>query len=117
MIQFAFDKSGINGGDKQTLSPVITWLKDDAERNVAVHGYTDSVGADAYNLKLSEKRAQAVRDYFVQNGVRAERVTARGMGEASPIAPNDTEAGREKNRRVEVISNGGTRTASTAKPQ
>lgn len=117
MVRFDFNKSAINGGDKQTLSPVVAWLKDDSDRNVTVEGHTDSVGPDAYNFKLSEKRAVVVRDYLVQNGVGVERITIRAMGKTNPVAPNDTEAGREKNRRVEIISNGGARTASASKPQ
>ena len=58
---------------------------------------------DGYNLKLSQRRASAVRDYLISQGVAAERLTAKGYGEASPVADNNTEEGRFKNRRVELI--------------
>ncbi|MGH7824459.1 MAG: OmpA family protein [Candidatus Binatia bacterium] len=112
MVGFDFDKSSLNDSAHQTLSPIITWLKGDSGRNVTVAGYTDSIGSEAYNVKLSQRRAQVVKDFMVQSGVSAERIITRGMGKANPVAPNDTQAGREKNRRVEVISNGAARTAS-----
>jgi outer membrane protein OmpA-like peptidoglycan-associated protein len=73
---------------------------------VAVEGYTDSVGTDDFNQKLSEQRAEAVRQYFVENGVADAAVTARGFGKASPVASNDTPEGRQKNRRVELVVSG-----------
>ena len=74
--------------------------------HVAVEGYTDSVGGDAYNQDLSEHRAQAVRDYFVQQGISADAIEARGFGKSEPIAPNDTAEGRQQNRRVELVLSG-----------
>jgi OOP family OmpA-OmpF porin len=68
--------------------------------NIEVRGYTDSRGNDDYNLGLSQRRADAVRDYLVEKGTPAERLTAVGLGEADPIADNDTEEGRALNRRV-----------------
>lgn len=112
MLGFDFDKSGLNGSAQQTLNPIVAWLKDDSERKVAVVGYTDNVGADAYNMKLAERRAKAVRDFLVKSGINGDSIETRGMGEANPIAANDTEAGRQKNRRVEIVPNGGMRTAS-----
>jgi outer membrane protein OmpA-like peptidoglycan-associated protein len=69
---------------------------------VEVAGHTDSVSSDAYNQRLSERRAQAVREYFVGKGVAAERLTAKGYGEAEPVADNGTAEGRAENRRVEL---------------
>jgi outer membrane protein OmpA-like peptidoglycan-associated protein len=71
---------------------------------VEIEGHTDSVGAEMFNLNLSRGRAESVRDYLVQNGIKAERViAARGFGEAKPVADNETAAGRQVNRRVEII--------------
>lgn len=74
--------------------------------HVAIEGHTDSVGSDDYNQQLSEKRAQAVRDYFVQQGINSSAVEARGYGKTEPIASNDTAEGRQQNRRVELILSG-----------
>jgi OOP family OmpA-OmpF porin len=111
-IGFDFNKSAVNGNAQESLSPIIAWLKTDLGHHAKVVGYTDSTGSSAYNLKLSERRAQAVRQYLIQNGVRAEKVSALGMGESHPIAANDTDAGKERNRRVEIIPSGGVNTAS-----
>ena len=74
--------------------------------HVAVEGHTDSVGSDDYNQQLSERRAQAVRDYFVQQGISSGNVEAHGFGKTEPIASNDTTEGRQQNRRVELILSG-----------
>ena len=74
--------------------------------HVTVEGHTDSVGTDDYNQQLSERRAQAVRDYFVQQGIPPAAVEAHGYGKTEPIASNDTAEGRQQNRRVELILSG-----------
>jgi outer membrane protein OmpA-like peptidoglycan-associated protein len=74
--------------------------------HVAVEGHTDSIGSDEYNQVLSERRAESVRDYFVQQGVAASSIVARGFGKTEPIASNDTPEGRQQNRRVELILSG-----------
>jgi outer membrane protein OmpA-like peptidoglycan-associated protein len=74
--------------------------------HVAVEGHTDSVGSDEYNQDLSEHRAQSVRDYFVQQGISASAIEARGFGKSEPIASNDTAEGRQQNRRVELVLSG-----------
>jgi outer membrane protein OmpA-like peptidoglycan-associated protein len=71
-----------------------------------VEGHTDSVGTDEYNMKLSENRANAVRDYLVQQGIDASSIGARGFGESQPVTTNDTAAGRQQNRRVEMVVSG-----------
>jgi outer membrane protein OmpA-like peptidoglycan-associated protein len=71
-----------------------------------VEGYTDSVGADDYNQKLSEQRGQAVRDYLTEEGVLGASVTSQGFGKTEPVASNDTAAGRQRNRRVELVVSG-----------
>ncbi len=74
--------------------------------HVAIEGHTDSIGSDDYNQQLSERRAQAVRDYFVQQGIASGAVEAHGYGKTEPIASNDTPEGRQQNRRVELILSG-----------
>lgn len=74
--------------------------------HLAVEGHTDSVGSDDYNQQLSERRAESVRDYFIQQGIPASAVEARGFGKSEPIASNDTPEGRQQNRRVELILSG-----------
>jgi len=73
---------------------------------ISIEGHTDAVGTDDYNQRLSEQRAEAVRDYFVQQGVTENTVTARGFGKTQPIAANDTADGRQRNRRVELVLSG-----------
>ncbi len=74
--------------------------------HLAVEGHTDSIGSDEYNQNLSEQRAEAVRDYFVLQGISANSIEARGLGKTEPIASNDTPEGRQQNRRVELILSG-----------
>lgn len=74
--------------------------------HLAVEGHTDSVGGDEYNQTLSERRAQSVRDYFVQQGIPSAAVEAHGFGKTEPIATNDTAEGRQQNRRVELVLSG-----------
>jgi outer membrane protein OmpA-like peptidoglycan-associated protein len=74
--------------------------------HLAVEGHTDSVGGDEYNQSLSERRAESVRDYFVQQGIAAGAIEARGFGKTDPIASNDTPDGRQQNRRVELVLSG-----------
>ncbi|HQS98713.1 MAG: hypothetical protein B7Y26_05670 [Hydrogenophilales bacterium 16-64-46] len=78
-------------------------LKQWGEVKVEVSGYTDSVSSEEYNLDLSQRRAETVRAYLIDKGIAAERLTAKGYGEASPVADNDTAEGRAKNRRVELV--------------
>jgi outer membrane protein OmpA-like peptidoglycan-associated protein len=73
---------------------------------VAIEGHTDSVGSDEYNQRLSEQRAEAVRDYFIQQAVSGDSITARGFGKTQPVASNDTADGRQRNRRVELVLSG-----------
>ena len=74
--------------------------------HLAVEGHTDSIGTDEYNQNLSEQRAEAVRDYFVQQGIASASIEARGFGKSEPIASNDTPEGRQQNRRVELVLSG-----------
>jgi outer membrane protein OmpA-like peptidoglycan-associated protein len=84
-----------------------------------VEGHTDSVGGDEYNQQLSEKRAGAVRDYLVQQGIPADSIVSRGLGKTQPVASNDTPDGRQQNRRVELVLSGeaiGLKTADASAP-
>ncbi len=74
--------------------------------NLKIEGYTDSVGSDEYNQELSENRANAVREFLIEQGVAASGVTAQGFGKTQPVASNDTAEGRQKNRRVEIVVDG-----------
>jgi outer membrane protein OmpA-like peptidoglycan-associated protein len=71
-----------------------------------VEGHTDSVGGEEYNQRLSQQRGEAVRAYLTQEGMQSASVTARGLGETQPIATNDTPAGRQQTRRVELVISG-----------
>jgi len=84
---------------------------------VQVEGYTDSVGGDDYNLKLSQNRANTVHDFLVQNGVASANVTAQGFGKADPVADNSTAAGRAQNRRVNLVVSGDAIGVKTSNPE
>lgn len=100
-VQFEFGSDLLTSYSKDILDKVVTVLKKYPEQNVVVSGHTDSKGSDAFNLKLSERRAQRCRQYLVDKGISAERLMAKGYGEAKPIASNTTTQGQAKNRRVE----------------
>ena len=102
-IFFDTGKATLKAGAKNTLARIAEQLKGNSDVHIAIEGHTDSVGNDEKNMELSEKRANAVRDYLVNNGVSADRVTATGKGEADPVASNKTAAGRLQNRRVELV--------------
>lgn len=102
-VNFDFDKSTIRPEGKAILNGAAALLQKHERVVVEVAGHTDSVGSDAYNQGLSERRANAVKDYLTAQGVKASRLTARGYGESRPVASNDTDAGRAENRRVELI--------------
>jgi outer membrane protein OmpA-like peptidoglycan-associated protein len=102
-VLFETGKAEIRPGALRNLYPLVTFLQKYPERRVLIEGHTDSVGSDASNLDLSQSRADAVRDFLLQNGVNAAQITTRGYGKASPVASNDTATGRQQNRRVELI--------------
>ena len=102
-VYFDTAKHNINEKSRQTLDKLVSVLKEYPDTNVLVAGYTDSVGKDAYNLGLSQRRAQAVTSYFTSKGLPAKRFTTKWYGEQNPVASNDTPEGRAKNRRVNVV--------------
>jgi OOP family OmpA-OmpF porin len=102
-VLFETGQADLRAGALRNLYPLVTFLQKNPERQVMIEGHTDSVGSDAYNLELSQRRADAVRDFLMQNGIRAAQITTHGYGKTSPVASNDTAAGRQQNRRVELI--------------
>lgn len=100
---FDSGRSVLKAGARNTLSRIADQLRINDQLTVTIEGHTDSVGSDASNQALSEKRAAAVRDYLVSRGVPAGRMTVTGLGETTPVATNDTAAGRQQNRRVELV--------------
>ncbi|KKA04746.1 membrane protein [Pseudomonas ogarae] len=106
-VHFEFNKATLTPADKDVLSTVATRLKQETSTaQLRVTGHTDSVGSDAYNQRLSEKRANSVVQYLVENGVpRASFVSVSGAGESQPVADNKTADGRAMNRRTEIKIN------------
>jgi outer membrane protein OmpA-like peptidoglycan-associated protein len=100
---FATDRAALKPGAELSIQELAEYLKEHPEREIVIEGHTDSRGPKDYNRKLSRKRAEAVETALVAQGVRAGRMTTRGLGEAYPIAPNTTAAGRQENRRVEIL--------------
>jgi OOP family OmpA-OmpF porin len=101
-LHFATDSSAIAAGDAELLeSRGVAILKANPDLRVRVDGHTDSRGTDAYNQALSERRAEAVRKFFIEHGIDGNRLESRGFGESQPAAPNDTPENLAKNRRVE----------------
>jgi OOP family OmpA-OmpF porin len=101
-VNFASNSDRLLSGAEKVLDGAIAWLKKNPHLAVEVAGHTDSDGAAAPNLALSERRAFTVRDYLIGGGISASRLTARGYGEAEPIADNGTREGKAENRRVEL---------------
>jgi len=100
---FAFDKAVLTADGERLLDQAVKTMQDNPSITVTCNGYTDSVGSDGYNLKLSERRADAARAYLLKKGVAATRVKSRGFGKAEPVASNATAEGRAENRRVEIV--------------
>ncbi|WP_228462060.1 OmpA family protein [Alloalcanivorax profundimaris] len=100
-INFEFDSARLTTSSESTLDRIAESLKAQTDFRVEVAGHTDSVGNADYNEELSRQRAESVRQYLLDRGVAADRVSARGYGELDPIASNETESGRAMNRRVE----------------
>ena len=118
-VLFDTDAATLKPGADLTLDRIADFLKKSPDVRLIVEGHTDSRGSEHYNEDLSQRRAQAVRDALIAQGIQGDRIEALGRGEAFPVASNDTSAGRQQNRRVEIVfSNGsgqfaeGSRTAA-----
>lgn len=99
---FDFDSATLKPSADAKLKPVVEFAKKYPDADMEVVGHTDEIASEAYNLGLSKRRAAAVKDWLVKNGVDAKRINAKGMGKTQPVASNKTEEGRAQNRRVEV---------------
>jgi outer membrane protein OmpA-like peptidoglycan-associated protein len=100
---FATGKSEIKSGATANLDRLTAFMNEYPKRTAAIEGYTDSMGSDEMNQSLSERRADAVKRYLIDQGVGSARLTSTGRGESSPVADNESAAGRQQNRRVEVV--------------
>ncbi|MGB5211481.1 MAG: OmpA family protein [Gammaproteobacteria bacterium] len=101
-VEFQYNSATLTPASQATLNDAAATLVKNPGLKVEVAGYTDSAGADAYNLDLSDRRANSVRDYLISSGANPADLTAKGYGELDPIANNNTAEGRAKNRRVEL---------------
>lgn len=102
-VLFDVDEATLKPGGQRAVTELTAFLNEYPERNVLIEGHTDNTGSDEYNLELSEDRANAVRQALIANGIAQTRIRAHGLGEQYPVVGNETSAGRQQNRRVEVI--------------
>jgi OOP family OmpA-OmpF porin len=100
-VNFDFDKANIRPDAGVILDEAVRILSEDNSR-VSIEGHTDAIGTDAYNQRLSERRANSVKTYLVEHGIDGSRLSTVGYGESRPIASNQTREGRALNRRVEL---------------
>src|SRR5207237_6414817 len=99
---FDFDKSVLRPDGKKNIDDALAKLRGTDLEMVIATGHTDAIGSDAYNQRLSERRAAAVKDYLVSKGIPASKITTIGKGKSQPVATNKTAEGRQKNRRVDI---------------
>jgi outer membrane protein OmpA-like peptidoglycan-associated protein len=102
-VLFDTGQATLKPGADRAVDRLAQFLKDSPGTHLVIEGHTDSVGTDDYNLALSQRRAQAVADTLIARGVSADRVQTKGLGKSYPVASNDTQAGRQQNRRVEIV--------------
>jgi outer membrane protein OmpA-like peptidoglycan-associated protein len=105
-VLFDFNQYTLKPGAREKLAKVSGILLAYPGLKIQLEGHTDSVGSDDYNMKLSQQRADSVRSYLVSQGVTGDSVNATGFGKADPVATNDTAAGRQQNRRVDMVVSG-----------
>lgn len=115
-VLFDFNKATLKPGARERLARVAGILLAYPDLHLQIDGYTDNIGSDSYNMQLSDRRAETVRDYLVSQGVPAANVASRGLGKSDPVASNDTAAGRQMNRRVELVVSGQSIQANTQTP-
>ncbi|MFA5496515.1 MAG: OmpA family protein, partial [Porticoccaceae bacterium] len=102
-VLFATGRAELSGNAPDRLGKLAAFLNQYPDRNVAIEGHTDNVGSESSNFSLSQRRADSVQSYLVNQGVPGNRLRTSAMGEGSPVAGNDSATGRQQNRRVEVI--------------
>ena len=115
-ILFDVNRATLKPGAESNVRRIAAILQQYPDRQIAVEGHTDATGSDAYNQTLSEDRAASVRASLVAGGVPAGQITSRGFGKTQPVATNDTPAGRQQNRRVEIIVLGAGKLADVVPP-
>ncbi|MCU7613135.1 OmpA family protein [Chryseobacterium sp. GMJ5] len=101
IVNFAFNSSDLTSVAKTNLDKLAQVLINNPDTNINIYGHTDDKGTDEYNQSLSERRANSVKSYLLSKGISSNRMFATGEGESMPVASNETDAGRAKNRRVE----------------
>jgi outer membrane protein OmpA-like peptidoglycan-associated protein len=102
-VLFAFGKADLSPGAVRNLDKLTGFLEKHPGRSLLIEGHTDSIGSDEFNRVLSQKRADAVKEALVGKGISPDRIVTKGYGKQFPVASNDTESGRQLNRRVEVV--------------
>lgn len=102
-VLFESGSAELQSGANRNLDKLVTFLNEYPDRQVQVEGHTDSVGSAEFNQALSQRRAESVRSYLIQQGVASRRISATGIGMGQPVASNDSATGRQQNRRVEII--------------
>ena len=101
-MQFNFDKANLRPENRELLSKIVGILLTSKNYGIYVYGHTDDIGSEEYNLDLSERRAQTVREYLTENGIAPEIITSKGFGKSRPIVPGASTEARAENRRVEI---------------
>ena len=101
-LLFDFNSAQLRAASRTNLTELSTTLSDMPDTELLIAGHTDSVGSDDYNYGLSERRAQSAADYLMTRGISGSRINITGLGETEPLGSNDTDAGRQQNRRVEI---------------
>ena len=102
-VLFATGKAEVAAAGMRSIDKLAEWLKKNPTRNLLIEGHTDNTGPEDFNMKLSQQRADAVKDALVSRGVGTDRITTKGYGPKYPVMANDTASGRQQNRRVEVV--------------
>jgi outer membrane protein OmpA-like peptidoglycan-associated protein len=102
-VLFEVDRAELKPGAQRSLSELVQVLRENENATVVIEGHTDSTGTRDYNLSLSTRRAESVRGYLISQGIAAHRITAAGLGPDYPVASNTDAAGRQQNRRVELV--------------
>ena len=105
-VLFQNGKATLLPAAREKLSKIAGILSTHKGLKIEADGFTDSTGSDEFNQRLSEKRAQATKDYLISQGVPSDSITSQGFGKENPIASNETNAGRQENRRVELVVSG-----------